>query len=264
MGRVMYQRRLYQFFLTFILHFMKNNVTPNTLASSISRQSRLTLKGILALFLCAFVFASCDRIDEEVDNIVDDVEKNEMKMFEAHLTPLNNSGVTGKATIKYSMNGKFEVLIHAKGLAANRHHPQHIHGFAPDSDMAHKDATCPPMSAAGDDGLLTLEESEAFTGPILIPLDKEIVPLTAELNDFPFVRYDGELTYYEMTATKELMQAFDNMYEGKQTEADLKLTNRVIELHGAFVKDGMVMQRYTDGAEYMPTLPVACGEIMKK
>jgi hypothetical protein len=226
--------------------------------------SLTTVKGFMALAFGVFMFSSCDRIDEEVDNMVDDVKKNEMKMYEAHLTPLNNSGVTGKATIKYSMNGKFEVLIHAKGMAANRHHPQYIHGFAPDGDMAHKDATCPPMSAAGDDGLLTHQEGMHYYGDILISLDKKIVPLTHEMNDFPFVRYDGELTYYEMTATKELMQAFDNMYEGKQTEADLKLMNRVIVLHGAFVKDNMVMQRYSDGAEYMPTLPVACGDIMKK
>ena len=56
-----------------------------------------------------------------------------------------------------------------------------------------------------------------------------------------FVNYSGELTYYEMTVTKELMQAFDNMYEGKQTEKDLMLMNRVVVLHGAFVKDDKEM-----------------------
>lgn len=236
---------------------MKKTLTTNNHLLS-------SMKGLLALFLCAFVFASCDRLDEELDNVIDEVEEHEMKMFEAHLTPLNNSGVTGKATIKYSMNGKFEVLIHAKGLSPNRHHPQYIWGFAPDGSMAHMKATCPPASAAGDDNLIMLDEGKQHFGDIILSLDNKLVPLTYELKDFPFVNYTGELTYYEMTATKELMQAFDNMYEGKQTEKDLMLMNRVIVLHGGFVKDGKVMQRYSDGAEYMPTLPVACGEIMKK
>lgn len=223
----------------------------------------LGMKGLLALFLCAFVFAGCDRFEEDLDDIVDEVEQREVKMFEAYLTPLNNSGVTGKATIKYTVNGNFEVLINAKGLSPNRVHPQHIHGFAPDSDMPNKKAVCPPASAAGDDGILTLVEGLPFYGGVLVPLDNKLVPLTSD--NMPYVGYGaGDLTYYEMEATKALVQAFDNMYDGTQTEADLKLINRVIVLHGAFVKDGMVMQRYSEGAEYDASLPVACGEIMRK
>lgn len=233
---------------------MKNNLTTQTISAG--------MKSLLALFLFAFVFASCDRIDEDLEEIVDEVEEQEVKTFEAYLTPLNNSGVTGKAVIQYSMDGTFAVLIEAEGLAPNRVHPQHIHGFAPDGDMAHQDAVCPPMSAAGEDGLLTLGEGVPFYGPVLIPLDDNLVPLS--VGNFPRVGYDRELSYYESTATGLLMQAFDSMYEGTQTEADLKLMNRVIVLHGAFVKDGMVIDHYTEGAEYVATLPVACGEIMQE
>jgi hypothetical protein len=242
---------------------MKKVLTENKSCNILGRSAMLSMKGLAALFLCAFIFTSCDHFDEKMEEIVDEVDEKEMKMFEAYLTPLNNSGVTGKATIKYSHDGKFEVLINAKGLTPNRVHPQHIHGFAPDGDMKMKDAVCPPASAAGEDGILSLPEGLPFYGPVLVPLDDNLVPL--EAGNFPHVGYGaGDLTYYEMVATKELVQAFDNMYEGTQTEADLRLMNRVIVLHGAFVKDGQVMQRYSEGAEYWPTLPVACGEIMKR
>lgn len=231
--------------------------------NAVKRNSQPGMKGILVLILCAFVFAGCDRLEEQLGEIIDEAEEKEVKMFEAYLTPLNNSGVTGKATIKYSMDGNFEVMINAKGLSPNRVHPQHIHGFAPDGDMKNQKAVCPPASAAGDDGILSLPEGLPYYGPVLIPLDDNLVPLNAGI--FPFVGIGaGDLSYHEMVATKELLQAFDNMYDGTQTEKDLMLINRVIVIHGAFVKDGVVMQRYSEGAVYMPALPVACGEIMKK
>ncbi len=238
-------------------------MTVSKVMNSVKQNSQPGLKGILALLLCAFVFAGCDRLEEQLEDIINEAEEQEVKMFEAYLTPLNNSGVTGKATIKYSLNGNFEVMINAKGLSPNRVHPQHIHGFAPDGDMKNKDAVCPPASAAGDDGILSLPEGLPYYGPVLVPLDDNLVPLNA--GSFPFVGIGaGDLSYHKMTATKELLQAFDNMYDGTQTEKDLMLINRVIVIHGAFVKDGVVMQRYSEGAEYMPALPVACGEIMKK
>lgn len=226
------------------------------------QHSFLSSKILLALFFSTFVLASCDRFEEDIDDLVDEVENREIMMFEAHLNELNNSGVTGTAHIKYSKSGKFEVMIQARNLVANKVHPQHIHGFAPDGDMKNKDSVCPTMDAAGDDGLLTMEEAEMFYGPHMIPLDDYLVPLS--VNNFPYANQGGNLSYHEMVATEELISAFDAAYEGTQTEADLKLINRVIVLHGAYVKDGMVQQRFSNGAEYMPTLPVACGEIMKK
>lgn len=241
---------------------MENKTTHHHSTGMLRKHSLFALKGFLALFICAFALTSCDRFEEDIDELVEEVENREVMMFKAYLNPLNNSGVTGTATIKYSKEGKFEVLIHAKNLVSNRPHPQHIHGFAPDSDMANKDAVCPPMSAAGDDGLLTLPEGLPFYGPILVPFDDHLVPLTVDA--FPFANRAGTLSYHSMTGTKELVAAFNAMYEGTQTEADLKLMNRVVVLHGAYVKDGKVSRFYSDGAEYIVTLPVACGEIVKE
>lgn len=226
------------------------------------KPSLAAVKPLMALFMCAVFFSGCDRIKDHLDDIGDDVEDNKMKTFEAYLAPLNNSGVTGKATIQYSKDGMFKVLVEARGLAADRNHPQHIHGFMPDGDMPNKNAVCPPPGAAGADGLIDLVDGLPFYGPVLIPLDDQLVPLTS--GDFPYIGFDHKLYYYEEVATELLIQAFDNAYNGQQTEADLMLINRVIVLHGAFVKDGKIVKNWTQGVEYIPTLPVACGEIMKK
>lgn len=240
---------------------MKKILTKNHPGQRLHQSSMLSIKGMLALFLCAFVFASCDRFEDDIDDIVDEVENREIMMFEAHLNELNNSGVTGTAHIKYSKSGNFEVMIDAKNLVANKVHAQHIHGFAPDGDQRNQDAMCPTMDAAGEDGLLTLQEGLPFYGPVLVPLDDYLVPLSSD--NFPYANQGGNLSYHEMVATDALVSAFNAVYEGTQTEADLMLISRVIVLHGAYVKDGMVQQRYSEGAEYDASLPVACGEIMK-
>src|SRR4051812_5099527 len=46
----------------------------------------------------------------------------------ANLTPLNNSGVTGTASL--TLNGNdLTVVLNAVGLEPDKLHPQHIHGF---------------------------------------------------------------------------------------------------------------------------------------
>ena len=219
-----------------------------------------SLKTLMAVAVGSFVFSSCEMLKDDIDEIIKEKDKKEMKMFVAHLKPLNNSGVTGTAYIKYSMDGMFQVITMAENVAANKPHPQHIHGFTPDGDMPNKDATCPPESAAGDDGLLTLPEGLPFYGPILIPFDDELVPLSS--GAFPVANRRSSLSYAEYVATEELIKAFDAAYDGTQTEADLKLLNRVVVLHGAYVKNNKIVPRHESGAQYIATLPIACGEIM--
>ena len=209
------------------------------------------------LMMGTFVF-SCEHV-KEVDELVDDIsEKQKARNFSVKLMPLNNSGVTGEATITYLQDGKFETHVMAENLAPGVAHPQHIHGFGFDSDSP-KDAVCPPMSAAGEDGLLTLPDGLPFYGPILVPLDSELIPLTQQ--KFPRANKHGQVNYLEYTKTSALVMAIDEAYEGNQSMKSLALNKRVIVLHGAYVKDNMIVPEGTEGAEYIATLPVACGEI---
>ncbi len=233
---------------------MKNTTTST---SPRYRQYVATFRALGMALICTCFLSSCQYLDD-LDLIEDEVDKHVEKMFEVHLSELNDSGVTGTATIKYTENGNFQVLINASNLSPNRVHAQHIHGFV----MEDKDAVCPPPSAAGEDGLLTLQEGLPFYGPVIVPLDDELVPLSAE--NFPYANQGGNLSYVEMTGTPELISAFNAAYDGTQTEEDLKLIDRVIVIHGAFVKDGMVVPHYSAGVEYDASLPVACGEIMRK
>lgn len=138
------------------------------------------------------------------------------EVYHVDLDPLNESGVDGKAVL-VQRDGMLRVQIHARGLVPDTLHLQHIHG------EESSNAVCPPPSAAGDDGVLTIGEGLPFYGPVLQPL-----------TPFPMAE-NGMVNYHETF----------------EVDGDLlDLSDEVIVLHGAFV----------DG-EYVATLPVACGEI---
>jgi hypothetical protein len=71
---------------------------------------------------------------------------------------LNRSGATGTAHLRLR-GDELTVHIKARGLVPNLVHAQHIHGIG--------NSECPPMSAAGSDGLLTTAEGLPFYGPIV-------------------------------------------------------------------------------------------------
>lgn len=140
------------------------------------------------------------------------------RVYRVALRPLNDSGVTGSAQLIQRGN-KVRVILRARGLEPNMVHPQHIHGIA-----GNQDAVCPPASAAGPDGLLSLTDGLPFYGPVL-----------QSLTPFPMASH-GKVTYN---------QTF-------RISGDLlELKDEVIVLHGMTV----------DG-DYVATLPIACGEIM--
>ncbi|WP_347159607.1 hypothetical protein [Pontibacter chitinilyticus] len=230
---------------------MKNNSVRST------RHSLLSANTFVAALLCVFFLSGCDYLGN-IDDFGKNKDNDNTKMFVANLKPLNNSGVTGTAMIKYKEDGKFQVIVEAKNLVPNMVHPQHIHGF----DMDNKDATCPPESAAGDDGLLTLADGLPYYGPVLLPLDDKLVPLDAD--NFPTANAGGNLNYVGMVDTNSLVAAIDAKYEEKQTMADFKAEERVVVLHGAYVKDNKIVPAGTEGATYNATLPVACAEVVKK
>ncbi|WP_152425024.1 hypothetical protein [Nafulsella turpanensis] len=234
---------------------MKNNFYPG----AFKKHSSKVVKLFTALMMSAFLF-SCEQFND-VEEVVDKVkEEQEARTFVAELGGLNNSGVTGEVVIEYMKDGQFEVLVKADGLVPNMVHPQHIHGFG-FMDKDPKNAVCPPMSAAGEDGLLTLPEGLPFYGPVLVPLDSELVPLTVQ--EFPMANANGMISYIEFTSLKAMLMAIDKSNDGKQSLANLSLEDRVIVLHGAYVKDNMIVPPGTEGAEYVATLPVACGELVE-
>jgi len=86
--------------------------------------------------------------------------------FTATLRELNDSGVTGTATIT-QQGDQITVAIQATGLEANQVHVQHIHSLEGAGD-----STCPDASSDADgDGIITLEESAPDYGPVQLALE---------------------------------------------------------------------------------------------
>ena len=212
---------------------------------------------ILAVFFSSAVLFSCEHMN--VDEVVDEVkEEQKARFFKANLSPLNNSGVTGEATFIYMEDGRFQASVEAKNLVPDMVHPQHIHGFGFEAKNP-KNAVCPPMSAAGDDGLLTLADGLPFYGPVLVPLDSELIPLM--VNEFPEANSSGRINYLEYAKLNTLVHEINMAHNGEQTRENINLSKRVVVLHGAYVLDDEIVPAGTEGAEYVATLPVACGEI---
>ena len=159
------------------------------------------------------------------------------RTYMVDLEALNNSGVTGTATVTVEGN-QLTVTVQAEGLEPLMPHPQHIHGFV---DM-NKNSTCPTMAAdTNGDGLVGLVEGLPSYGPVLLELYEPI-------DVFPVASADGTLTFERTFTLGE--QEFEE--EGQLISyKDLKpLQNRAIVLHGMTVN-----------GEYNPVLPVACGQL---
>ena len=148
----------------------------------------------------------------------------EIKKYIVEMTPLNGSGVY--ATVEAEvLNGKaLNVSIRASGLEPDKIHPQHVHGI----DDPVKNATCPTQEAdINGDGIISLAEGVPSFGPIVLPL-------------FPFnlVEASGNLNYKASFTIKP---------------GDLQpLHKRAVVLHGKTVN-----------GDYIPSLPVACGELVQ-
>lgn len=82
-------------------------------------------------------------------------------VLRANLTSLNNSGVTGTATVTVTGN-KLHASIDASGLLANAPHAAHIH-FG--TTALHE---CPTQAADGGNGQLTTGEGLPFYGPVVV------------------------------------------------------------------------------------------------
>ena len=187
---------------------------------------------LFALFFISCFAIGCEQLsdlEKIVDEKLDKDKENAIRVFEAELHPLNNSGVSGKFMATYVVGGNIQVEVNARNLAPEKVHVQHIH----------TNSECPP-------------------GPVFIPLDDNLVPLAAE--DFPMANKNGQLNYAQRAKLSQFMAAL-NGSEEKHADEYLNLGHRTVQIHGAYVKDNMIVPAGTEGAEYDPSIPVACGEI---
>ena len=85
---------------------------------------------------------------------------------EARLEAVNNSGVSGTATLTAGDDGSLTVVIRAAGLVPGQPHAQHIHGSVGGGQFM-----CPSMANDKDgDGVVTNEEGTGEYGAIFLAL----------------------------------------------------------------------------------------------
>jgi len=155
------------------------------------------------------------------------------QVFKVKLHELNNSGVSGIVLLKLE-NGGLKVTVQARGLEPNQVHMQHIHGMTNGSG-----AVCPPPAAdVNGDGIISFAEGLPFFGPVLRGLTLQ------GLTIYPTADRHGRVLYRATFSGTELAQLELTKFP---------LENRVVVLHGMTI----------NGA-YVPSLPVACGEIMAR
>ena len=171
----------------------------------------INLTKLLPLFSLLLLLAGCEKEEINLPQEQSAVSAKADVMGKAHklkdsyradLGSLNDSGVTGTATLTLD-DGMLTVHIEASGMVPNVAHAQHIHGHT-DSPRA---AVCPPPAAdTNNDGMISVPEGVPFYGAILLPL-----------TEFPVADENGMIEYTETFA-----------YTG-----DLgQLQKRVIVLHG--------------------------------
>jgi len=146
---------------------------------------------------------------------------------------LNGSGVNGAAHLSLS-GDQLTVHIQATGLEPDQEHMAHIHG----NDGGQPAASCPTPAAAGDDGIISLEEGAPSYGDVKVAI--------TDGNDmYPMSDEDGAVDF---SATYTIDPATFGPLE-----------NHVIVLHGMTTSFDQDDDGVTD--EYEPLLPVACGAI---
>lgn len=177
--------------------------------------------------------------------------------YQADLTTLNDSGVTGTANLTVDEEtNQLTVQITASGLEPGMPHPQHIHGQVSEAGNP-LNSTTPTLAQDDDnDGFIELAEGLDTYGPILVPLTS---PPGGAVADFPTAP-DGTINFmqtYDLTS--------DATYAGDFTaEQLLPLDLREIVLHGMTVSadEGIGTEGEVNGmAGYKAVLPVASGEI---
>ena len=194
--------------------------------------------------------------------------------YVADLGPLNDSGVSGTATLILD-GDSLTVTIVADGLEAGMTHAQHIHGRfdGPNGlDGDRIDSVVPTIAQDADgDGFIELGEGLSEYGPVILPLSqppaRDDDPMTLSFPTPP----TSQLTFTQTYDLGDEGQFFFPMMPPATGGPDYTgddvtpLEFGVIVLHGMTVTgdagDGTGGE--IDGtAGYKPTLPVSAGAIV--
>lgn len=180
--------------------------------------------------------------------------------YAVQLNALNNSGVSGTATI--TVDGEANVVsvaLDASGLDATLH-AQHIHAKPGQVSL------CPPASAdANSDGFVDVVEGVPSYGGILLPLDNDISTQDQNVAGFPTgatIDYNTSASLGDVRSAlvRDDSDASDPIVT-LGANGSLAFQDYAIVVHGTTdVLPGTVQT--LPGLTNQQTLPVACGVIV--
>lgn len=164
-------------------------------------------------------------------------DRDDRQEVRGTLHALNHSGVSGTVRVE-ERDGHLEVKLDARGVEEMQVHLAHIHGHA---DLSQ--ASCPDMSMAGSDGILSIGEGAPAYGPVFVTLTTDQTPEDRVDLDKSFATTDPAAPLPSVPV--EDMGDLDKF---------------VVVVHGmTAADDGEAGNGVTPG--YITALPVACAEL---
>ena len=221
-----------------------------------TRRTRSLTRTAAALAASALLVAACgddDDVDSgAVDDAADEVGETEQGMgaMEVQLDTLNDSGITGSATVEVNDDGTVTVSLDSNGFTGTNPHAQHLHIGG--------EGQCPDMGAAGDDGILDTAEGIPAYGEVKVALTTE-GDVSAEsalaVERFPAADDGGAVTYERTFELPSGVTADD-------------VSNAVVVQHGfagmggdPAAYDGDMKSALDETLPLEATIPVACGAL---
>ena len=166
--------------------------------------------------------------------------------YTVYLNSLNNSGITGAATVVIDEN-ILTVVVRATGAAANTQYAQHLHGKdtagQENTSTGSINATCPTLAADTDsDNIISIPEGADAYGGVIMSLSSD----GTTMGTFPTSDADGNIVFAQTYTLG--MGATPGANGLPSTARVLQLEDRHIVLHSADA-----------GAT-----PAACGQLIEQ
>jgi len=225
-----------------------------------SKHEHLLTLSLSALMLLGAV--SCGSDDDDDDDIGASQQEQEVGVYRATLSPLNNSvsGTPAGEAVVTILGDELTVLVNANGVPQNMQHLQNI--FVGPS--------CPTAAAdVNADGFVDLVEALPSTGKILVPLDGSLDDQASGANDYPSASGTGTYVYSESASLSRFLSDLRSPDTTPEdpiakigAEEPLNLGGRVLIVHGVAPTTSLPgTVASIPGVPASATLPILCGRL---
>ncbi len=222
------------------------------------------MKNVSSILLGAMIFsvAACGNNKDQSTPVTQNRLLSEGGQYQATLTPLNAhlaGDVSGTALIKIKADA-FNVEVKVNGSPAQISHAQKIHVA---------DA-CPTLASdTNKDGVIDAVEGLRSYGPVIIPLDNDLITQLENKILYPSADFTGNYFYKQNVSITAMMKDLSNKDNDLSDDvvkikSGLGLAGRQVVIYGvpetADLPDSVATIK---GQTKYSSLPIACGALIK-